>query len=66
MVWKWKYYESDATLLIRDLLSKKPEIVEDQKKGRALWWDKKHTQEDLKRAGESRVSQQPYVYQTKN
>ncbi len=57
-----KYYESDATKLIRDLLKEKPQIAEEQKKGRALWWDKKITQDDIKRAQESRVKQRAYVY----
>ncbi len=57
-----KYYESDATKLIRDLLNENPQIAEEQKKGRALWWDKKITQDDIKRAQESRVKQRAYVY----
>ena len=57
-----KYYESDATRLIRDLIKENPHIVEEQKKGRAMWWDKVITPEDLKRAEESRVKQRAYVY----
>ena len=60
------YYESDVTKLIRDLLAKKPEIMEEQKKGRSLWWDKQPDQEARRRADESRVRQQAYVYQTKS
>jgi hypothetical protein len=60
-----KYYESDITKMMRDLLREKPHIVEEQCKGRALWWDKKQDQDTLKRADESKVKQQPYVYQTK-
>jgi len=60
-----KYYESDLTKMMRELLKANPRILEEQKKGRALWWDKKQDQDTLKRAGESRVEQQPYVYQTK-
>jgi len=60
-----KYYESDTTQFIRDLLVEKPHIVEDQKTGRSLWWDKKLDQDLLKRTHESRVPQQPYYYQTK-
>ena len=60
-----KYYESDVTKMIRDLLQKKPQIVEEQQKGRALWWDKLPDQDAKRRAEESRVSQQAYVYQTK-
>ena len=60
-----KIYESDLTRMMRELLQKNPQIVEEQKKGRAIWWDRKQDQDTLKRAKESRVKQQPYVYQTK-
>jgi hypothetical protein len=58
-------YESDITRMIRELLQEKPHIVLEQKKGRALWWDKKLDLEDLKRTRESKVKQQAYVYQNK-
>ena len=57
-------YESDATRLIRDLLREKPQLADEQAKGRAQWWDRKLDLEQLRRARESRVPQQPYVYQT--
>jgi len=60
-----KPYESDLTRMIRDLLRDKPHIVQEQKKGRALWWDKKLEPEEQKRARESSVQQQAYVYQNK-
>lgn len=60
-----KYYESDITRMMRDLLKEKPHIVEEQRKGRALWWDRPQDLETQKRAAEARVKQQPYVYQTK-
>jgi len=34
-------YESEITKFIRDYLAAHPEEVESQKKGRAIWWDKK-------------------------
>jgi Protein of unknown function (DUF3460) len=58
-------YESDITRMIRELLREKPQIVQDQKKGRAMWWDKKLDPDTLKRAEESGVKQQGYVYQNK-
>jgi hypothetical protein len=58
-------YESDLTRMIRELLREKPQIVEDQKKGRAMWWDKKLDPDARKRALESDVEQQAYVYQNK-
>ena len=60
-----KPYESDITRMIRELLRDKPHIVQEQKKGRALWWDKRLDPEDLRRARESSVKQQAYVYQNK-
>jgi hypothetical protein len=60
-----KPYESDLTRMIRELLRDKPHIVREQKKGRALWWDKKLDPEDQKRNRESSVKQQAYVYQNK-
>jgi hypothetical protein len=60
-----KPYESDLTRMIRELLREKPQIVEEQKKGRAMWWDKKLDLDAQKREEESRVKQQAYVYQNK-
>jgi hypothetical protein len=34
-------YESDLTRFMRQFLAEHPEEVESQKKGRAVWWDKK-------------------------
>lgn len=62
---KEKYYESDVTKLVRELLRDKPQILEEQRKGRSLWWDKKIDLNALKRADEDTVKQQAYVYQTK-
>ena len=31
-----------------------------------MWWDRKLDLDSLEREAESRVKQQPYVYQTKN
>ena len=60
-----KYYESEITKMMRDLLKEKPHIVEEQRKGRALWWDRPQDLDTQKRRAESKVSMQPYVYQTK-
>ena len=57
-------YESDATRMIRDLLQEKPRIVDEQKAGRALWWDRRLDPDQLRRTQESRVPQKGYVYQT--
>jgi hypothetical protein len=34
-------YESDHTQFMRDMLARHPEWVEDQRRGRAIWWDRK-------------------------
>jgi Protein of unknown function (DUF3460) len=59
-------YVSEATLFLQDLISHNPQIVADQKKGRALWWDKKPQSDDEReRLSDSRLRQAGYVYQTK-
>jgi Protein of unknown function (DUF3460) len=55
-------YESDTTKFIRELLQKKPEIKEDQKKARAMWWDKTLDLKELKRQSEAEVERTSYVY----
>lgn len=56
-------YESDVTRMIRDLLQEKPEIADEQKRARAMWWDRRLDLDELRRAQESRVKQKGYVYQ---
>ena len=34
-------YQSDLTLLMSRFLAAHPEEIESQRKGRAIWWDKK-------------------------
>ena len=55
-------YESDATRFIRDFLKKNPQVVEQQKKNRATWWDKPQDLETWHEHAESAVPQPPYVY----
>jgi len=57
-------YESDATRMIRELLAARPGIADEQKRGRALWWDRRLDLDLLRRGRESRVPQKGYVYQT--
>ena len=56
-------YESDATRLIRDLLHERPQLVDEQAKGRSLWWDRKLDLDQQQRVQASRVRQKGYVYQ---
>ena len=55
-------YESDTTQFIRDLLKKKPKIKEDQKKARAMWWDKTLDLKELKQQRAVEVERTSYVY----
>ena len=57
-----KNYESDVTRFIRDLLANNPQIVEQQKKNRATWWDKPQDLETIKDRAQSAVPQPSYVY----
>lgn len=56
-------YESEHTKFIREWLAQHPEQIEEQKKGRALWWDKPQSVEEQQRERESRVPQKAYYYQ---
>ncbi|MFA7281424.1 MAG: DUF3460 family protein [Sterolibacterium sp.] len=48
-------YESEHTKFMREWLKQHPEELEQQKIGRALWWDKPQDQEQQRRADESAV-----------
>ena len=58
-----KYYESDITRMMRDMLKEKPHIRDEQQKGRDLWWDKSNDPDTLRRMGVAKVPQSPYAYQ---
>jgi len=60
----WKPYKSDTTTFIESLKSKKPSLEDEQRAGRALLWDKRVDRDALADNADSRVPQQPYVYQT--
>ncbi len=56
-------YVSDHTKFIRELIAKEPEIVAEQREGRALWWDKTPRELAERRTmDQGRVPQKPYVY----
>ncbi len=61
----WKPYRSDVTQFIEELKVDKPTLEEEQRAGRALLWDRRIDREAQAEWKESRVPQQPYVYQTK-
>ncbi len=55
-------YESEMTRFIRDFLRKNPQVVEQQRKNRATWWDHPQDIETLKERSRSSVPQPPYAY----
>jgi hypothetical protein len=58
-----RHYVSDHTRFIRELLEKKPELAQEQRKGRAIWWDKEPRDLALGREMDAgRVPQAAYVY----
>ncbi|WP_079434445.1 DUF3460 family protein [Zoogloea sp. LCSB751] len=57
-------YESEHTKFMREWMEKHPEQVEEQKKGRALWWDKPQDLETQREYAAGRVAQKPYPYST--
>ena len=58
-------YESEFAKFMREFRQKRPQLEAEQRKSRAIWWDHKQDLDTLERAQESRVRQQPYVYQNK-
>jgi len=57
-------YESEHTKFMREWLAKHPEELEEQKKGRALWWDKPQDLARNARMAQSQVPVKPYYYDT--
>ena len=58
-------YESEFTKFMREFKQQQPELEAEQRNSRAIWWDHEQDLETRKRAQESRVKQQAYVYQNK-
>jgi hypothetical protein len=55
-------YESDFTRFLRELKERNPRIEDEQRKGRAILWDRPQDFEFLNHASESRVPAKPYAY----
>ena len=55
-------YQSDITKFLQDFLQKNPQVVEQQKKNRATWWDKPQDLQTASEHAKSRVPQPGYVY----
>jgi hypothetical protein len=58
-------YESEFTVWLRELKKARPQLEEEQRKGRAIWWDRPQDLDTQRRDRQSRLPQPPYVYQTK-
>jgi hypothetical protein len=58
-----RHYESEHTKFMRELLQKRPDLIDKQREGRAIWWDKRPKELAEERVRDtSRVAQSPYVY----
>ena len=55
-------YESEATLFLRDLLDKHPELRELRARNRATWWDHPQDLQEQQERDAARVAQGAYVY----
>lgn len=55
-------YESEITKFLAELKHKRPEIEQDQQRGRALLWDREVDAEAQRAYQTARVPQKPYVY----
>ena len=59
-----RHYESDHTRFIRELKQQQPDLEGEQRKARAIWWDKRPRDlAERAKMDEGRVPQAPYVYQ---
>jgi hypothetical protein len=61
----WKPYKSDVTAFIEELKAKNPALEDEQRRGRAIFWDRRLDPAVQADHAESRVPQQAYVYQTR-
>ena len=58
-----RHYVSEHTKFINEVLEQKPQLADEQKKGRAMWWDKlPRDLETRRKMDEGKVPQTPYVY----
>lgn len=55
-------YVSEITRFINEFLAKNPQVVEQQKKNRATWWDKPQDLQTQSERNQAAVAQPSYVY----
>jgi hypothetical protein len=58
-------YESEIGRFLREMKEEDPSIESGQKKGRAIWWDKRMDPDMYRRFRESGLAQPAYAYQPK-
>ena len=62
-----RHYESEHTRFIREMKDRKPDLEQEQRESRAIWWAKRPPDLATRRTlGEGRVLQAPYVYQSQD
>jgi hypothetical protein len=54
-------YESEHTQFMREWMRQHPEEAQQQRAGRAMWWDKPQELEAQRRDRESEVARLPYA-----
>lgn len=57
-----RHYVSEFTAFMNDYLDKHPEVVADQARGRAIYWDRKLNFDELKKEAEDSAPAEPYAY----
>jgi hypothetical protein len=55
-------YESDHTKFMREMMAKNPEWADDQRRGRAIWWDRKVDLNEQKSSRDANEPHRPYPY----
>jgi hypothetical protein len=55
-------YESEATLFLKELLQRNPQLEEQRAKLRATWWDRPQDLETQRERDASAVPASSYVY----
>ena len=59
-------YESDHTKFMREWMETHPEQRDEQKKGRALWWDKPQDDQTTREFAAAKVPAKAYPYATES
>lgn len=55
-------YVSEITQFLDEFLDEHPEVVDEQKRGWHIFWDRNVDQVELKKASEDSVPTKPYYY----